>query len=108
MIREANISYAPEKIDEFIAEINKEIETAKAIYESALSKVKGMNVGDIAEDQSAAEAYKDKLVRAEDAIRKKHTKYFDIVDMYEAGDMPKNVYQLWKLTNTLDDYAQAL
>jgi len=104
MIKEANISYTPEKIDEFIEQITKEIESAKNIFQTALNRVKGMTIDEIVENTSAAEAYRDKITNAVEALNKKHSMYFNIVDMYEVGEMPDSVNSLWKLTGELDDY----
>lgn len=104
MIKEANISYSPEKIDEFVEQLTKEVESAKRIFETALEKVKGMGIGEIVDNISTAEAYREKITRAIEAIDKKHTMYFDIVNMYGVSDLPSNVRQLEKLTDKLDDY----
>jgi hypothetical protein len=104
MIKENNISYTPEKIDEFITNITKDISTAENIYRSSLSKVLGLTVGEIAENSANIESYKDKLAGIVEAISKQHTKYFNIIDAYGVGEEPTNVKKLSKLTDKLDDY----
>lgn len=104
MIKEANISYTPEKIDEFIVEASKEVETAKAIFETSLDRVKGTTIGDVVDNLSAAEVFADKLTKAYNAVNSKHTKYFNIIDMYDVTDMPENVRELEKLVDLLSNY----
>lgn len=104
MIKEANISYTPDKIDDFINQINADIEIAKNIFDTSLNKVKQINVGEILDNIDAAENYLIKIQTAGEMIRKKHEKYYNIVDMYGIEDLPSNVRTLEKLTETLDNY----
>jgi len=104
MIKENNISYTPEKIDEFVAQLTKEVESAKNIFSVALNKVKDLSVGSITDNPSFAEGYLEKIKAANEIINKKHSKYFDIVDLYDVGDYPNNVKQLENLTDTLNNY----
>lgn len=98
------ISYTPEKIDEFIEQITKDIASAKNIFTTALNKTKEMSLNNIIEDPSSAEDFLEKLKEINEAINKKHTKYFDIVELYDFMDSPKNVKQLEYLVDELDHY----
>jgi conjugal transfer/entry exclusion protein len=104
MIKETNISYTSDKIDDFINQINIDIETAKNIFNTSLSKVKQISVEDVLDNTEAAEDYLTKIQTAGGMISKKHKKYFNVVDMYGIEELPNNVRTLEKLTEILDNY----
>jgi len=104
MIKETNISYTSDKINDFINQINVDVETAKNIFNTSLSKVKQMSVGDVLDNIEAAEDYLTKIQTAGGMISKKHEKYYNVVDMYGIEELPDNVRTLEKLTEILDNY----
>jgi hypothetical protein len=104
MIKETNISYTSDKINDFINQINVDVETAKNIFNTSLSKVKQMSVGDVLDNTEAAEDYLTKIQTAGRMISKKHEKYYNVVDMYGVEELPDNVRTLEKLTEILDNY----
>ena len=104
MIKEANITYTPEKVDQFVLDLTKELDRAKTVYETARNKVMNMSVGEVLENLDGMKAYKDKLEKAVEMFNKLHTKYFDIVETFDFYGMPANVRALEKLVDKLDNY----
>ena len=104
MIKENNISYAPEKIDTFITDIIKDINIIDDIYKSVFNKILDTTLREIIENTFDADSYKDKLTKIIDTVSKKHTKYYNIIDVYEVGEEPDNVKKLSKLVDQLDNY----
>lgn len=96
------LDYTPEKIDSFVAQATKDVEDAKKIFSTIKAKVEHYSIGSLAENPNEAQALLEKLTKAHERVKNLHTKYYDIVDMYDYLDSPKNVKNLDKLVTKLD------
>lgn len=106
-IKEA-ITYTPEKVDEFVKQASKDLEDAKRILEVMHNKVTALSIGDALDNPESIEALKNQTDKAYNGVDKVHTKYFNIVNMYDTGETPENVEQLDKIVDELGDYSHKL
>lgn len=102
VLSESSISYTPEMIDKFVMESSNDLSSFKKIFNSHLGSVIGVTIQDILEDMERFENLQIKMENNEKIMSNKHTKYFNIVDMYEVYDMPGNVTKLEKITDEID------
>jgi len=98
------ISYTPEKIDAFIVEAKKDIDLANSINNKYASVLIQASLATIHDNIQQMDSAQKKLLGAENYLQKKHTKFFDVVDAYEVGELPDNVRELEKLSDVIDNY----
>lgn len=102
ILKEDQFVYSPEKIDEFIAQAQNDLSKAQNIVDLYIMKVREYSIGYIIDNSDEVETLVEKIKRAESIIGKQHSKYFDIIDLYDVATVPDNVSQLEKITHSLD------
>jgi hypothetical protein len=102
VLSESSISYTPEMIDKFVMESSNDLSSFKKIFNSHLGVVIGVTIQEILEDMEKFEGLYDKMENNSKIMSNKHTKYFNIVDMYDMFKMPQNVNKLEKITDEID------
>lgn len=102
ILAEANISYTPEKIDEFIVTATKTLSTGKKLFDSYVFEIVDMSISSILSDPGGANQLLNKIRGVEQSLSKQHAMYFDIVDTFDVNNMPRNVRTLEKLTDEID------
>lgn len=102
VLSEGNISYTPEMIDKFVMEANNDLSAIKMMFNSHLNTISNISPQNICDELPKYVQLHQKMQRNEELITSKHTKYFNIVDLYEWFDMPDNVNKLQKITDEID------
>ena len=98
-----NISYQPEKIDEFVIEANSNLDKIRNTFNSYLTTITNLTINDINENIDKNNELLLKMKSFEEGISKIHDKYYNIVDLYDFLDSPTNVSQLEKITTNIDE-----
>jgi hypothetical protein len=107
-INEDNISYEPSKIDEFIAEAKKDVELGRSLINKFGSTIVNATLISIFGNMSLMTEAHSKVVKAEEYMKKKFNKFFDIVNVYEVGELPNNVRELEKISDEIDNLSYSL
>jgi hypothetical protein len=102
ILKEA-IDDTPENIDKHVEECKALIDKIKGFISKYKTELGTITVQDVVANMSTYEEMLEKIKKAEEFVRKSHTKYFDIVEPYDAFDAPKNVKTLEDYVNKLDD-----
>lgn len=100
------IGYTPEKIDEFVADATKTLDTGKKVFNIFLNRVGDLSLMNIIESPTEAEQLLQKIEETKTIINNKFEKYFDIADSYgydEFEDRPDNIEKLERLSSELDN-----
>lgn len=99
------IEYTPEKIDEFVADASKTLDTGKKVFDIFLSRIGDLSIMNIIESPEEANQSLQKIQETKKVIKNKFEKYFDITDAYgydELEDRPDNIEKLERLASELD------
>lgn len=102
ILKEA-IDDTPENIDKHVEECKALIDKIKGFISKYKTELGTITVQDVVANMSTYEEMLEKIKKAEEFVRKSHTKYFDIVEPYVTFDAPKNVETLEDYVNKLDD-----
>lgn len=104
-LTENRITYDPSKIDEFVEEAKKDIETGKNLINKFGTMLVNTPLIALYENLANAEAAQKKIAESEKYLRSKFDKFYDIVEMYYSidEDRPDNVDELDALATKLDD-----
>jgi hypothetical protein len=103
ILAEANISYTPEKIDEFIVTATKALSVGKRLFDSYVFEIADMNISNILSDPGGANQLLNKIRGVEQSLGKQHSMYFNIIDTFDVSNLPSNVRELEKLTDEIDN-----
>lgn len=98
-----DISYTPEKIDEFITSAEKEKSTATNVFRSIRSKIYDINIQSAIESSDELYSLLDKIKQTRSFLDSKAQKYYKVVEMYNIADYPDNVSKLDNLVTNLDN-----
>jgi predicted secreted acid phosphatase len=99
------IEYTPEKIDEFVADASKTLDTGKKVFDLFLNRIGDLSVMSVIESPEEANQLLKKVQETKKVIENKFEKYFDITDAYgydEFEDRPDNIEKLERLATELD------
>ncbi len=107
-INEDGISYDPSKIDQFVVEARKDVQTGAVLIERFGSTLINASLISVFENMDRMEAAQEKMSQSEKYLAGKFNKFFDIVEMYEFGEYPDNVNELNDLANQLDNQSLRL
>jgi len=102
VLNESIISYNPEMIDKFVMEAGNDLSSFKNILNSHLGKVSNVSIQNIIDDRSLYIQLHEKMETNHRIMSGKHSKYFNIVDMYDVREMPDNVRKLELITDDID------
>jgi hypothetical protein len=100
------IEYTPEKIDEFVADASKTLDTGTKVFNVFLSRIGDLSVMNVIESPEEANQLLQKVQETKKVIKNKFEKYFDITDSYgydEFEDRPDNIEKLERLASELDN-----
>ena len=103
-----DITYTPEKIDEFVATAQKEVDMAEGIFRITYQKILDITMPSIVESTKQLDDLYNKLTEVRKFIDKKASLYYNIKEMYEFGEYPDNVTQLDDLSTKLDNVNEDL
>ena len=103
-----DITYTPEKIDEFVATAQKEVAMAEGIFRITYQKILNITMSSIVESTKQLDELYNKLTEVRKFIDKKASLYYSIKEMYEFGEYPDNVTQLDDLSTKLDNVNEDL
>jgi DNA-directed RNA polymerase beta' subunit len=99
------IEYTPEKIDEFVADASKTLDTGTKVFNVFLSRIGDLSIMNVIESPEEANQLLQKIQETKKVIKSKFEKYFDITDSYrydEFEDRPDNIEKLERLATELD------
>jgi 3-keto-L-gulonate-6-phosphate decarboxylase len=99
------IEYTPEKINEFVADASKTLDTGKKVFDLFLNRIGDLSVMSVIESPEEANQLLKKVQETKKVIENKFEKYFDITDAYgydEFEDRPDNIEKLERLATELD------
>jgi len=100
---EGNITYAPEKIDDFVEEAQQFLNNARALKNKYYMNVTTLNISDVMENEVGFQKLAEKMDSDHNVIEQKHNRYADIVNMYDFMEEPENVKYLGKLSDRIYD-----
>jgi hypothetical protein len=98
-----NISYTPEKIDEFVTFAEKEKSSAINVFKAIRSKIHDISIQNAIESPDELNSLLDKIKQTRSFLDTKAQKYYNVVKMYDITDYPDNVSKLDNLTTDLDN-----
>ena len=98
-----DISYTPEKIDEFVTSAEKEKSAAINVFKAIRSKIYDINIQNAIESQDELNSLLDKIKQTRSFLNTKAQKYYNVVEMYDVADYPDNISKLDNLTTNLDN-----
>lgn len=99
------IEYTPEKIDEFVADASKTLDTGKKVFDLFLNKIGDLSIMNIIESPEEANQSLQKMQEIKKVIQNKFEKYFDIAEAHgydELEDRPDNIEKLERLASELE------
>jgi hypothetical protein len=105
---EQKISYTPEKIDAFNEQAMKVLESAQQTRNKYYNNVVTLTISEVMQDKSMFEKMIKEIADQHTKFNDQHTKYFNIVEMYDFMDMPNNVKQLEKINDKIEKYSEDL
>lgn len=98
-----DISYTPEKIDEFVLSAEKERSTAENIFRVVRSKIYDITIQNVIESSDEINSLLDKVKQTRSFLDDKARKYYKIIEMYDVADYPDNISKLDDLVTKLDN-----
>lgn len=97
-----NISYTPEKIDEFVRMAEKVVQNGKNIFFKYKDMILSINLSDVVENLEKYRALYLKISDDRSSLEKAYNKFYDIAEMYDITDRPYNVKKLEDLATDID------
>lgn len=101
-VLESNVSYTPEKIDEFVAQATKDLTDAQAFFRRNIRIIASISIFEVAEKMPKYEQKYKELMRQTDFMRKRSSEYSRILDMYR-DEFPPNVSKLDAISAEYDN-----
>jgi hypothetical protein len=98
-----DISYTPEKIDEFITSAEKEKLAAENIFRMIRSKIYDVSIQNAIESPDEIDSLLDKVKQTRSSLNSKAQKYYKVVEMYDVADYPDNIAKLDDLVTKMDN-----
>ena len=105
---EQKISYTPEKIDAFNEQAMKVLEGAQQIRNKYFNQVVTLTISEVMQEKTTYQKMVKEIEEAHDRYNEQHTKFFNVVEMYDFLDMPNNVKQLEKINDKIEKYSEDL
>lgn len=103
---EQKISYTPEKIDQFNEQAMKVLENVQQVRNKHYNYVVTLTISEVMQEKSAHQKMASTIADEHTRFNELHTKYFNIVEMYDFMDMPNNVKQLEKINDKIEKYSE--
>jgi hypothetical protein len=101
-ILKETLEYTPEKIDFFVAKATKDLDGLEKLFTILRTKVEHLSIGFTIENPTVIRELLKKVEEVKHYSEKVYNEYFDIVDIYDYLNSPKNVQNLDKLTSEID------
>lgn len=101
IIKEAKIIYPDNKIEEFIQEASKYLNSANNIYKSGIARAEKVNIKDSIADLEPLKKLGSNLNTASTELYKLYDKYIGVVENYDYNNMPSNVKELEKIADEI-------
>jgi hypothetical protein len=98
-----DISYTPEKIDEFVTSAEKEKSAAINVFRTIRSKTYDISIQNAIESPDELNYLLDKIKQTRSFLNTKAQKYYNVVEMYDVADYPDNISKLDDLVTDLDN-----
>lgn len=98
------VNYDPEKIDQFVNKAKSELDGIIKGYKQSLNLISNVTLKDIADDPQRYNTLLEKTQSLKKLAKDKYSQYYDVVEMYDFLDSPKNVKVLEDLANDIDEY----
>ena len=105
---EQKISYTPEKIDTFNEQAMKVLENVQQTRNKYYNNVVTLTISDVIQEKGSYQNMRKEIGEMYSKFNEHHTKYFNIVDMYDFLDMPNNVKHLEKINDKIEKYTEDL
>lgn len=105
---EQKISYTPEKIDAFNEQAMKVLENVQNVRNKYYNGVVTLTISEAIQDKGTYERMIKEISELHTKFNDQHTKYFNVVEMYDFLDMPNNVKQLEKINDKIEKYSEDL
>jgi hypothetical protein len=103
ILKEQELSYSPDKLQEYIKKCTNNIAIAKREYNKCLIMVKSLSINDVIDGEGKYEGMLSQMESIKTALRKKYDEYWGVIDSYPTQDAPDGVWQLEKLTTDLEE-----
>jgi hypothetical protein len=103
---EQKISYTPEKIDEFVEHAMKVLENVQQIRNKYYNNVVTLTISEVMQEKNVHQKMVKEISEQHTRFNEQHTKFFNIVEMYDFLDMPNNVKQLEKINDKIEKYSE--
>lgn len=100
---EQNIGYTPEGIDKHIVELKNYIEKVQKFHDSIYNEILNKTIKDCLNDLEGLNKKAHYFGDVKKIIENKHSDYYRILESFEVGEYPDNVYTFEKLVNRLGD-----
>lgn len=107
-ILEESISYTPEKIDQFVIEASKVLNETELLFNKYQNQILSLTVDEIFNSIDSYEKMAEKIYAEHQLIDKQHSKFYNIVDMYDFLDLPENVKKLEKINDRISDISEKI
>ena len=103
---EADLSYTPEKIKEFIDEAQTYLNNARMLKDKYYMNVTTLTISEVMEAEVAYQKLSEKMNSDHNQIESKYNRYYEIIDMYDFMNRPENVNYFEKINDKIYDIAQ--
>jgi hypothetical protein len=103
---EANLSYTPEKIDEFVKQAMKALDESETVKNKYHMDIMALTIEEVFNNKDGYERLAQKIYNHHDEIEKHYNKFYKIVEMYDFLNLPDNVRKLEKINERIYDTAQ--
>ena len=103
---ENNLSYTPERIDQFVVEATKLLTDASNLKNKHYTNVVSLSISEVLENVKYYEQLAERMDEDHRIIEKQHDKFYNVVELYDYLDYPENVKNLSKINDKIYDTAQ--
>jgi heterodisulfide reductase subunit B len=103
---EADLSYTPEKIKEFIDEAQTYLNNARMLKDKYYMNVTTLTISEVMEAEVAYQKLSEKMNSDHVQIESKYNRYYEIIEMYDFMNRPENVNYFEKINDKIYDIAQ--
>ena len=103
---EADLSYTPEKIKEFIDEAQTYLNNARMLKDKYYMNVTTLTISEVMEAELTYQKLSEKMNSDHVQIESKYNRYYEIIEMYDFMNRPENVNYFEKINDKIYDIAQ--
>jgi hypothetical protein len=103
---EADLSYTPEKIAEFIDEAQTYLNNARMLKNKYYMNVTTLTISEVMEAEVHFQKLSEKMDSDHNQIESKYNGYYNIIEMYDFMNRPENINYFEKINDRIYDVAQ--